>query len=92
MPEVPTPSPAPEKAKRSRSPGYPSFALPEAIRKAAARQAARLKPHKEGAQAQTAARLLKEIGQAQTILLTPAKRKAYEAQLHKITAKQAATA
>ena len=65
---------------------------PEAIRAAASRQAARLKPHKDGPHAQACARLLKEISQAQSILLAPAKRKAYEAQLRKITAKKAPAA
>jgi len=61
---------------------------PEVVRAAAKKRAARLSPLlvKEGPHAQVCARLLKEISQAQGILLDPAKRKSYEAQLRKIAA------
>lgn len=61
---------------------------PQAIRAAAQRRMDLLSNHKEGAHAQAGTRLLKEIRQAQTILLAPAQRKAYEAQLRKIAAER----
>src|SRR5438552_2604544 len=56
---------------------------PEAIEEAARRQAAKLRKHQEGPQAQACARLLKEINQAKAVLLNPAKRKEYEARPRK---------
>jgi hypothetical protein len=61
---------------------------PQAIRAAAQRRVDQLSDHKEGAHAQTCTRLLKQIRQAQTILLAPAQRKAYETQLRKIAAEK----
>jgi hypothetical protein len=63
---------------------------PTAIRAAAERQAARVSRHQDGPLAQTAARLLKEISQAKSVLLTPATRKAYAEKLRKIASHKAA--
>ncbi len=58
---------------------------PDVIRDAARRQATCVTPNKDGPHAKDCARLLKEIEQGKDILLKPAKRKAYEAQLRKVT-------
>jgi outer membrane biosynthesis protein TonB len=59
----------------------------EAIREAARKQAARVSPHEDGPNARACARLLKEIDQARATLLSPAKRKAYEATLSNTSVK-----
>jgi hypothetical protein len=62
---------------------------PKVIRAAAKQLVAQLSVHREGPHAQVCARLLREINQAQITLLTPAKRKSYEAQLRKRAATKA---
>jgi hypothetical protein len=66
----------------------PKVKDPAAIRMAAKKRADRLSPHRDGPHAQSCARLLKEINQAQGVLSEPAKRKSYEAQLRKIAAQK----
>lgn len=61
----------------------------EVIRAAAKQRIVQVSRHKEGAHPQACARLLKEIQQAQITLLTPAKRKAYEARLRQQAAETA---
>lgn len=59
----------------------PGEADPKKIEKAAERAAAKVHRHREGEHAPVCTRVLKEIEQAKSVLLDPAKRKAYDAKL-----------
>ena len=59
----------------------PSEADARTVEEAANRQAKRLQKYRDGEHAKVCARLLKEVAEARAVLLDPAKRKAYDAQL-----------